>query len=413
MPSAPAIARPVRSLSPVSITVSTPNPRSAAIPALASSLGSSRIAISPSGAPSTSTTTTVLPSASSASAQAAASAARPGRPRWHGAGCRLRPAARRHWPPPPAPERPARPMPADAIPRSFAAAVIARASGCDEVGHAQPALGQGAGLVERHRAGSADRLQRGAALHQQSAPGARGQAGRHRRRDRDHQRAGTGDQQQREAVVGPGPPVSVEQQRRCEHDQQCRCQGDRRPPSGEPLDEALRGRPRGRSLLDQEHDTSHGVIGGVTRHAHAQPPIGIDRSGDHLLAGAARDGHALAGHRTLVQCGTPFDDLAVAGHAVSRPHLNQVADAELGGGYLLDRAALACTTLATPRSDIGWAVAFTPSFDSRRNTGPDAMPAAASHSSRRATGRIRRPSGTAISAPRPSWSLLLRRTVTR
>ena len=216
--------RPVRALSPVSITERDAQPRAARRCRRRRRRAARRAAPSRPTAPRRATRRAVLPSASSAGdGLAPASAPRPLSAAWRGLPTPR--AARRPWPttalPGTAPgslagrQREAAPRPPPTTPRASGwldpvldrgrqrqhAARPCSPAAASDVGHPRAALRQRAGLVEGDRRRGADRLQRRAALDQQAAPGAGRQARGHGGGHRDHQRAGAGDQQQRQAAI--------------------------------------------------------------------------------------------------------------------------------------------------------------------------------------------------------------------
>ena len=92
------------------------------------------------------------------------------------------------------------------------------------------------------------------------------------------------------------------------------------------------GRLGGRGLL---HQGDHLGQGGVAAHLpgpHGEGAGFIQRSGDHLVAGALLHGDGLAGQGGLVHGGPALGHLAVHGDGLSRAHQDQVAH-----GYLLHR----------------------------------------------------------------------------
>ena len=169
-----------------------------------------------------------------------------------------------------------------------------------KVGLFWAALGQGAGLVQRHQIELAAQLQVGTALDQNAAPGTGGQRADNGHRCRDHQRAGTGDHQQHQRAVNPVQPQAIEQQRRHYRNQQ-RQQTDRRGITGsKAVNQPLSWRTLGLSLLHRLDDARQGGAASGGRAAVNQTAVLVDGTGVEGCARLLVDRHALTGDGRLI-----------------------------------------------------------------------------------------------------------------
>ena len=204
----------------------------------------------------------------------------------------------------------------------------------DHVRHLGLVLGQRAGLVEGDRRDTADGLQRGTALDQQAAPGTRRDAAGHGSRDAQHQGTGAGDQQQGHTFVDPFVPGLAEQQRWEDSEQEGHGHRRRGVPAGEAVDEARGGGFGGLRLFDQVDDPGDGVVGSPSLHPDGQHPVGVDAARVDRIAGALVDGHALAGHRGVVEVGVALGDGAVRRDPATRLDPHELADLKPLDGHL-------------------------------------------------------------------------------
>ena len=135
------------------------------------------------------------------------------------------------------------------------------------------AVGERAGLVERHRAHAGQPLEVRAALDEHAAPGGGGERGDDRHRRGDHQRARARDHQQHQRAVGPQrrPAAPSDGDRHDEHRGRHR-DHRRRVPAGEAIDELLRRRALRLRRLDQVHDA------GERRVAHGAGDADVERA---------------------------------------------------------------------------------------------------------------------------------------
>ena len=134
-------------------------------------------------------------------------------------------------------------------------------------GDLRPPVGQRAGLVECHRAHVGQAVELGAALHQDAEVGKPREAADHRHGDADHQRAGAGDDEQREAAIQPAVSAVggfeqrlAEREHRQGHDQAGEQHDGRRVIPGEAVDKALRRAALRLGLLDEPRDAGDGGI---------------------------------------------------------------------------------------------------------------------------------------------------------
>jgi len=139
----------------------------------------------------------------------------------------------------------------------------------DDVTDLRTSLGERTGLVEGDDPQVGGLLEVRAALDQDPVPCRVAESGEDAHRRRDHQRARTGDDQQREAAVDPRAPRPAEDERRHEDDggregDHGRCVARRKA-----VDDRLGWGARRLRLLHEVDDLGDGGVGGRRRRTHA------------------------------------------------------------------------------------------------------------------------------------------------
>ena len=195
----------------------------------------------------------------------------------------------------------------------------------DDVDDLRPALGDRSGLVESHDIDAGRCLQELAALDQDAVAGPTADPGHDRHRDRDDERPGAADDEQREReidVAGDDPGDGREQN----------------DPRGVPLREAIHERLSLRvgilRLLDTTDDASQGRPGPDRPGADLQQAAHRDRSGENPIADELFHRHGFTGDRGLVDGATPADDDAVDRHLSPVLHQDRLAGGHRLGGHL-------------------------------------------------------------------------------
>ena len=195
---------------------------------------------------------------------------------------------------------------------------------------AEPALGEGAGLVGEAVGGEREPFDRVRAGGDETGAGEGAEGRGHRGRGGEREGAGTGHHQDRDQHRNhPGRIVN-------------------QPPDGDSgrehedaADEPRRGPIRelrdGRSLAGRllglaEHAAEHGGIPGA-RHFDLDHSGAVDAAGEHLASGRTRDRIRLSGEQRFVECGVSGADRAVGGDHLSGAYPHPVARAKRGGRY--------------------------------------------------------------------------------
>ena len=201
------------------------------------------------------------------------------------------------------------------------------------------ALGERAGLVEQDRIDGAHPLQCEAILDEDP------RAGRHRRRDRNHQRdrqaecVGAGDHQHGHGLDHRRIHVA---QRAPDDERRNRSPGgDVEEQGREAVGEHL-GPAAGR--LRVGHHALDAGQRGVLPHRRDPDPdrrVGRHRAGHDPVALGLRHRARLAGDHRLIELGFAFDDLAVSGDSAASSHEHHVTDGEIRESYGLEGAIVA------------------------------------------------------------------------
>ncbi|MCY1414360.1 hypothetical protein D9M71_298080 [compost metagenome] len=206
------------------------------------------------------------------------------------------------------------------------------------VGLPWPALGQGAGLVQRHPGQPVAEFEERPALDQDAHPRRRGQAADDGHRRGDHQCAGAGDHQQHQGAVDPVEPGAVERQRRQDGGDDGDEDHRRRVDAREAVDEALGRRPRALRLFHRMDDARQGAVVGAARHAVFQRAFAVDGAGEQRFSRRLFHRQAFPGDRRLVDAGAALQHLAVQGDALAGTHPHTGAEGDGLGRQLLPDA---------------------------------------------------------------------------
>jgi len=99
--------------------------------------------------------------------------------------------------------------------------------------------------------------------------------------------------------------------------------------TGQTVGEALDGRPRALSLLDNLDDLAVAAVSADALGAHFQRAGLVDRAGEDIGAGRLLDRHRLACYARLVDEGMASEHGAIDGNAPARRHQNSVASHQL------------------------------------------------------------------------------------
>ena len=350
MPSCPATARAVRSLSPVSSTGRRPSLRSRAMAAGAPGRSWSATISAARACPSQPARTAVRPAS-----PAAVTACRRAAGTSSGQLLEQREAADRdvrgrpRGPGRPHPGSAAKPVTGGRPPRRAAASLaIAWPMGCseasstapasssasfspvarrgDHVGDAHGAVGQGAGLVQHHDPDPAGRLERPGALDQDAELGAAADR-RHQRGGRGQaERARAGDYEHRDGGAPRGGAGQAGAQPEAE-----RRGGDadhaRHEDGGDPVRDPLRARLAGLRLDDQPGDLGQQRVRADPGGPHDQPAAHVHRGPRHRVAGPDLGGHRLAGDKRRVDRRGALGDDAVGGDLLPRADHEQLPGA--------------------------------------------------------------------------------------
>ena len=195
------------------------------------------------------------------------------------------------------------------------------------VGDRHPPFGDGPGLVEHHGVDLPRGLERLVSLEEdpQAGPGSGGDEQGRRRGQAE--RAGAGDDQDRdrraEGVLGgttdhePGGEGD-------ESDGEHGGDEDPRDPVGQSLDSSL----LVLGILDELHHVGQLCVAPDTRGPDHETTTDRHRSADHLVAGSDVDGYRFAGHGASIDGRVSEDDLAVGGDRLPRPHDKPVSHRE-------------------------------------------------------------------------------------
>jgi hypothetical protein len=194
-------------------------------------------------------------------------------------------------------------------------------------GHARPALGQRAGLVDHQGVDTSQPLERLGVTEQHAGVRAAANADHDRHRGRQPQGAGAGDDQHRDRrdqrISQPWLRSDHRPRRAGEHRHR---DHRRREPAGDyvrhPLDRCAAALRFGHHLHDaREQGLAPHLLG-----PHHERAGAVDRAGDHLGARLAAHRHRLAGDQRLVEGGAALQHLAVHRHLLAWPDAQAVAD---------------------------------------------------------------------------------------
>ena len=195
---------------------------------------------------------------------------------------------------------------------------------------AEPALGEGAGLVGEAVGGEREPFDCVRAGGDETGAGEGAEGRGHRGRGGEREGAGTGHHQDRDQHRNhPGRIVDQPSDRDAGREHEDAADEPRRGPIRELRD----GRPlAGRLLGLAEHAAEHGGIPGA-RHLDLDHSGAVDAAGEHLASGRARDRIRLSGEQRFVECGVSGADGAVGGDHLSGAYPYAVARSKRGGRY--------------------------------------------------------------------------------
>ena len=200
--------------------------------------------------------------------------------------------------------------------------------------HVKAAVRERARLVKDHDARLGQGLQVIAALDEDAAPGCAADAAEEAERNRDDQRARTGDDQKRQRAPEPLGPVS-ERQRRQHEERDGAADDGRRVIARELRDEVFGPGLAGARVFDQIENPGDGRLPEGMRDAHAQRARKIDAAADDLIAACHVARQRFAGQRRGVQRRDALQHRPVQRHPLPGLHHDHVADAHLFGIDLL------------------------------------------------------------------------------
>src|ERR671914_21208 len=178
--------------------------------------------------------------------------------------------------------------------------VAAELAARDYVGERGLAHGQGAGLVERDRVERSDALERGRVLDQDAVASADPGADRHRGRRREAEGVRAGDHDRADRKRQRTDEVLIREERPSAKGQQPGRDGDDYQHPGGPVGEALAGRLRVLSPLDEVDDLAERRVGTDLRRLEREGPRPVDRAADDLVADALLDRDRLPRDQALV-----------------------------------------------------------------------------------------------------------------
>jgi hypothetical protein len=199
-----------------------------------------------------------------------------------------------------------------------------------DLGQSRSAFGQGAGLVERHQGGGAERLHHDGGLDQDAVTACVGHRGQQRGHGGQDHGARRGDDHEGHRAQERGLQRRSSGQRNGEQDQRGDDHADR-VALLHFLDEQLGPGLGRRRLLDHRHDPGHHCVRGGTVHLDGHRADGVDGAGEHLVARMLGDRHRFAGDGGLVHVTGAGDDSSVGGDPLAGAHQDHVADAQCGG----------------------------------------------------------------------------------
>ena len=195
---------------------------------------------------------------------------------------------------------------------------------------AEPALGEGAGLVGEAVGGEREPLDRVRAGGDETGAGEGAEGRGHRGRGGEREGAGAGHHQDRDQHRNhPGRIVDQPPDGDAGREHEDAADEPRRGPIRELRD----GRPlAGRLLGPAEHAAEHGGIPGA-RHLDLDHPGAVDAAGEDSAAGRTCDWIRLSGEQRFVERGVSGADGAVGGDHLAWAYTYPVARAKRGGRY--------------------------------------------------------------------------------
>ena len=202
---------------------------------------------------------------------------------------------------------------------------------------ARPALGEGAGFIQRHMRKLARLFQIHAAFDQNTAPRCRRQPAHHRHGCGDHQRARAGNHQNDQRLVDGHKPRPACQPRPQQRHTQRKGKHGRRVHGGKPIDKTLDRCARALRLLHCMDDARQHRIAGRHGHLKLQRGVLIDGAGKYLIPRGFFHRHALAGDRCLVDGAVTCQHPAIQCQTLARLDANNRPP-----GNVLHRHAAPC-----------------------------------------------------------------------
>ncbi len=184
-------------------------------------------------------------------------------------------------------------------------------------------MGEGAGLIKQHGAGTADLLDGSAVLDDGVVFGGAVDAGEDGDGHGQNQRAGRGDHQHRQH----GACVAGDQPAECAHRQRHRGEHHRRA-----VGEALDRRAVALRLAHQGDNALVLAVGGGAQRLYLEGALLIDGAAEQAVSRRDIHHHRLAGQRRLVYGGYAGQHAGIDGHQFARLDQEPVAGTRLGGG---------------------------------------------------------------------------------
>ncbi len=203
-----------------------------------------------------------------------------------------------------------------------------------DAGDARGALGERAGLVQRHRVGLAEALHHDRGLDEDTVAARVGHGGEQGRHGRQHHGAGRGHDHERHGTQQAAGHVVAEGQGD-EEDGQGGHDHAERVALLDLLDEQL-GRSLGTGrLLGHGHDPGDDRLRSVPLDGDPERARAVQRPGEHLVPRLLRGGQGFTGDGGLVDLARAVEDPSVGADALARPDPDDIADREIPGGDAL------------------------------------------------------------------------------
>ena len=205
----------------------------------------------------------------------------------------------------------------------------------NDIGQRGFALGQGAGLVERHHLEFSSAFEKYAAFDENAVSGRSRQTADYRHRGGNHERARAGDDQDDQGLVSPFAPGPAQQQWAKHGHQHGERDHGRRVVVREAVHEALRRRPLGLGVLNGGGNSRQGAVPCLRGDDGFHHAVGHYASRIERIAHLLVHRQAFSGNGGLVERGMAGIDAGVERHPGARAHADAGADRNGGQGARL------------------------------------------------------------------------------